>query len=99
MCFYVGKAFEEAKRPSCPFEGYYHFNSIIIVDVDIIIKFLLLLLLLLHCDDCACAVVLRSVVLCFAIIISLLLLIIDGNYSDWVCTAAMSNDVMKDLRG
>ena len=56
-------------------------------------------LLLLHCDDCACAVVLRSVVLCFAIIISLLLLIIDGNYSDWVCTAAMSNDAMKDLRG
>ena len=21
------------------------------------------------------------------------------NYSDWVCTAVMSNDVMKDLRG
>ena len=22
-----------------------------------------------------------------------------GFYSDWVCTAVMSNDVMKDLRG
>ena len=22
-----------------------------------------------------------------------------GDYSDWVCTAVMSNDVMKDLRG
>ena len=24
---------------------------------------------------------------------------INQHYSDWVCTAVMSNDVMKDLRG
>ena len=24
---------------------------------------------------------------------------INKSYSDWVCTAVMSNDVMKDLRG
>ena len=32
-------------------------------------------------------------------VMPLLLLLLLLHYSDWVCTAVMSNDVMKDLRG
>ena len=30
---------------------------------------------------------------------SILFFLLNINHSDWVCTAVMSNDVMKDLRG
>ena len=33
------------------------------------------------------------------VVVIVVVVVVVKHYSDWVCTAVMSNDVMKDLRG
>ena len=41
----------------------------------------------------------KDIIIIVFIIIIIIIIMLILHYSDWVCTAVMSNDVMKDLRG